>query len=174
MNFRTARRYKFSLQIKQEIEAARGGGRPGTEEDTDWYGRAPQDEEFMRRRQKIEDRGLLCRVRLWVTGDNNNPENPLLGLQVVPVEQSLTNAPATHSGVWHISVAFHSTENKELERAFIAKYSAPRKLRLFFDHIAWNGVSRLDPERDPIASDPVVKNLHQASYYRQRQLHISF
>jgi len=174
MIYRTARKYKFGLQVKEEIRAAQEGRRPELENDTDWYGRAPQDEDFQRRKQQIEDRGLLCQVLPWVSGDNSYPDEPLLGLQVVPIEEALTNAPATHSKVWHISVAFHSTENKELESAFIARYSVPRRLRLLFNRIGWNGVSDLDPVRDPIASDPVVKNLHQASYYKRKPLHICF
>jgi len=174
MKYRTALKYKFGLQVKEEIRAAQEGKRPELENDTDWYGRAPQDEEFQQRKQQIEDRGLLCRVLPWVSGMNAYPDEPLLGLQVVPLEEALTNAPATHSKVWHISVAFHSTENKELESAFIARYSAPRRVCLRFNRIGWNGVSDLDPVWDPIASDPVVKNLHQASYYRLKPLHVTF
>ena len=171
MIFHTAR---FDIHVQREIDAAREGGRPDIEEDNDWYGRAPPDDEFQRRRNRIETRGLLCRVRLWVSGNNNYPEHPLLGLQVEPIEPSLMNEPATHSGVWHISVAFHSPENRELERAFVARYGGARTVRLLFTRVEWNAVCYLDPVRDPIASDPVVQNLQRASYYHDRPLHITF
>ena len=165
----------FGQHMRSEIVAAKRGLRPTPPEDTDWsLRRAPPNRVFNRRRNQILQRGLLCRLQLWVGGSNEYPDNPLLGLQVTPLEQQITNAPATHIGVWHISVAFKDPKNRKLEKAFIKKYETPIILRLFFREINWNAHSELDPWNDPIATDPVVTALHQASHYKDRALHITF
>ena len=165
----------LSVQTRREIIAAKRGMRPEPPEDNDWsLRRAPPDVEYDRRRTKIYSKGLLCKVKLWSSGNNRYPEHPLIGLQVVPLEQTVTNAPATHTGVWHISVAFKHPENARLERAFAKAYKEPKILRLWFNNIGENAVSKLH-RRDPIASDPVVQALHQACrHYRDRDLHITF
>ena len=164
----------LSTLARQEVVAAKRGQRPQIPDDTDWsLTRAPPDDEFERRREKISNKGLLCKVQLWTAGNNAYPENPLIGLQVIPLEQTVTNAPALHTKVWHISVAFKDPKNASLERAFAKKYKEPKILRLWFSRIGHNAVSELH-YRDPIASDPVVQALHQASYYRSRKLHITF
>ena len=166
----------FDRKIYNEIGAAWKGNRPDPPEDTDLSEkRAPNDEEFNKRRDHIYANGLLCKVRLWVGGSNVYPNNPLIGLEVIPLETPVTNAPATHIGTWHISIAFHEHYNTDLERAFIEKYNKPQTLRLIFWNISrWNAVSELDVNNDPIASDPVAQALHQASYYRDAALHITF
>ena len=164
----------LSTLARQEIVAAKRGQRTQIPDDTDWsLRRAPPDDEFERRKQKISNKGLLCKVQLWTAGNNAYPENPLIGLKVIPLEQTVTNAPALHTKVWHISVAFKDPKNASLERAFAKKYKEPKILRLWFSRIGHNAVSELH-HSDPIASDPVVQALHQASYYRSRKLHITF
>ena len=97
----------LSTLARQEIVAAKRGQRPQIPDDPDWsLRRAPPDDEFERRKQKISGKGLLCKVLLWTSGNNAYPENPLIGLKVIPLEQAVTNAPALHTKVWHISVAF--------------------------------------------------------------------
>jgi len=171
---KTAPSPSLSVLARQEIMAAKRGQRPPVPDDTDWsLRRAPPDDEFERRKQKISGNGLLCKVQLWTAGNNAYPENPLIGLKVVPLEQAVTNAPALHTKVWHISVAFKDKKNESLERAFAKKYKEPKVLRLWFSRIGHNAVSELH-HRDPIASDPIVQALHKASYYRNRPLHITF
>ena len=166
----------FGKKIWNEIGEALSGNRPTPPEDTDWSEkRVPKEDEFNKRIDNVYANGLLCKVRLYVTGSNVYPHNPLIGLEVIPLETPVTNKPATHTGKWHISVAFHEHYNKDLERAFIEKYNTPQQLRLIFWNISrWNAVSELDVNNDPIASDPVVQALHQASHYRDRPLHITF
>ena len=164
----------LSTLARQEIVAAKRGQRPQIPDDTDWsLRRAPPDDEFEHRKQRIYGNGLLCKVQLWTAGNNLYPENPLIGLKVTPLEQPITNAPALHTKVWHISVAFKDPRNAPLEKAFAKKYKEPRVLRLWFSRIGHNAVSELH-YRDPIASDPVVQALHQASHYKNRPLHITF
>ena len=164
----------LSTLARQEIIAAKRGQRPQIPDDPDWsLRRAPPDDEFERRKQKISCKGLLCKVLLWTSGNNAYPENPLIGLKVIPLEQAVTNAPALHTKDWHISVSFRDPKNAHLERAFAKKYKEPKVLRLWFSRIGHNAVSELH-HRDPIASDPIVQALHQASYYRNRPLHVTF
>ena len=100
------------MLARQEIVAARRGQRPQVPDDTDWsLRRAPPDDEFEHRKQRIYGNGLLCKVQLWTAGNNAYPDNPLIGLKVTPLEQPITNAPALHTKVWHISVAFKDTKN---------------------------------------------------------------
>ena len=164
----------LSVLTRREIMAAKRGLRSEIPTDDDWsLRRAPPNVEFDRRKLRIYDRGLLCKIKLWTSGNNNYPENPLIGFQVIPLEQTITNAPAAHTKDWHISVAFKDPKNAHLERAFAKAYKEPRIVRLWFSNIGDNAVSQLHA-RDPIASDPIVQALHQASYYRNRDLHITF
>ena len=104
------------MLARQEVVAAKRGQRPQIPDDSDWsLRRAPPDDEFEHRKQRIYGNGLLCKVQLWTAGNNLYPENPLIGLEVTPLEQPITNAPALHTKVWHISVAFKDPKYAHLE-----------------------------------------------------------
>ena len=167
----------LKMLMLAEQHAARHGRRPYPVEDPDWYGRVPPDDEFWRRHAHIMQHGLLCKIQLWASARNTEEDSPLIGLKVTPLEQAHTNAPADHTGVWHISVAKHnySRWSRQLEAAFNKKYKEPRILRLWFSYIGQNAVSYLDRTRDPIASDPVVQDLHRWGYPDDPNgLHVTF
>ena len=160
-----------------EQHASFHGHRPWPVEDPDWYGRVPPDDEYWRRVQHIMRHGLLCKVQLWVNSRNQESRSPLIGLKVTPLEQAPTNAPADHTGTWHISVAKHnySRYSPQLEAAFGKRYKEPRILRLWFSRIGNNAVSYLDRYKDPIATDPVVQDLHRWGYPDDPMgLHVTF
>ena len=115
----------------------------------------------------------MCKIQLWTSGSNAYPAHPLIGLQVIPLEQAVTNAPASHSKVWHISLAYRSPPTAHLERAFARAYKEPRIQRIWFNRIEDHAVSYIH-HNDPIALDPVVQALHQAGHFRDVPLHVTF
>ncbi len=76
---------------------------------------------------------------------------------------------------WHISVGF-SNDDGSLSKealAFIVKYNEPREVRLKINKVGWNAVTSLADD-DSLVMDPVVYDFWQSSYYRNRELHITF
>ena len=149
---------------------------PSLPEDKDWYGRAPDDNEYQKRKQHLLEHGLLCRVKTSIGGSSTYPMEPLLSLQVIPLETPLMLKPAKHNPAWHISIGFHNRNNRHFETAFFEKYGFWKDVRLQFWSINDQAYAQLDTNKCPIATDPVIRALHQApgNHYKDRPLHVSF
>ena len=163
-------------KVESVIREAKQGKWPSLPDDPDWYGRAPDDDEYQRRKQHLLQHGLLCRVKTSIGGSSAYPMVPLLSLQVIPLEVPLMIKPAKHNRVWHISIGFHNVNNRSLEEAFFEKYGTWTTVRLRFEHINDQAFAALDTSSCPIATDPIIQAMHQApgNYYKNRPLHISF
>ena len=162
-------------RIEQERQAAKDGYR-NQHSEREWYDRAPPDDVFETRKREIENQGIQVVISLWVSGSESNPDDPLIGFQVRPLngQHMVLDRPPAYGTPWHISVGFAKNPPSPEQRAFMRRFAHPRIVRLRFSEIKWNGVATLDPERDPIASDPVVKAFHASDpWYADRPLHIS-
>ena len=135
------------------------------DEDVPWADRAPSDRVFKARRAWFLEHGMLAKVSPWRSHD-------LLGLKIEP-KSTLLHVPPNRTTPWHVSVAFEPVED-DLRKAFLRDWNPFREVRLQFKSIGWNGVAELDPRTDPVASNPVVRRMHQASWYASRPLHITF
>ena len=161
-------------RIEAEKKAASAGYRQEHAART-WEERAPSDEVFEQRKEELKSQGIQAAVGLWVSGNEQYPDSPLIGLEVRPMSRPhmILNRPPSYGTPWHISVGFASNPPTAEQEAFTKKYAHPRVLTLYFHYINDKGYAELDPDKDPIASDPVVKAFHKSSYYSYKELHIS-
>ena len=135
------------------------------DEDVPWAERSPPDRIFKARRSWFLDHGMLARVSPWQSHD-------LLGLKIEP-KVPFMREPPNRTTPWHVSIAFEPVD-EGLRRAFERDWTPFRDVRLRFKSINWNGVAELDPRTDPIATSPVIRRMHEGSWYARRPLHITF
>jgi hypothetical protein len=128
---------------------------------------------------RIRDRGVGVRTQVrWLQLLETHPEHQLLAIVVKPNEGEwfpLKRRPNPWSP-WHISICYNTDPISEADVRYVHKHFNNKLLRL---RIIWTerrtGTSlELDPQRDPIASDPVVSRLFKnGSYGWKGHLHIS-
>ncbi len=161
--------------LKLERKQAELGKRPWGSE-IRWKKRATDDDNFAQYRKDLPQNGLLVRVSLFLSGHNDNPNNVLIGLKVVPQEPIMTFLPPWKGTSWHISVGFSNDDGSLSPEAiaFINKYNTTRDLRLKIHRVSDNAITYLAYD-DPIMSDPIVQALHNSDvWYRDRPLHVTF
>ena len=118
-------------------------------------------------------RQLRCRIRAEYLGSNAHPNNPLLVLAVYPMQILPVRGQGDPDIPWHISLSFYDPERKPEFTAVEQKYGQSRIVTL--EGWIQGSTFQLDPMLCPIASDPVVRNLHAADpYYGDAPLHVSF
>ena len=161
-------------RLAEERDAARAGYRQSGAA-RPWEERAPPDEDYDRLARELERTGLWAVVRLWVSGNSDWPENPLMGLEVRPLrgENTLMHRAPNFGTPWHISVGFANNPPTEAQLAFAERYKRPRIVNLQFKRINDTAYAELDTERDPVATDPIVQAVHRNGHYKDRPLHIS-
>ena len=167
---------KAQRLVDRRIESVSAGFAGREHGEREWYDRMPDDQTFQVKKQRLYDNGMSATVVFWAGPNEWAPQWPLIGLEVRPDRQE--DMLSTHHGAvgnqYHISIAqYTGSFTKEL-RDFAAKYQQPRRVHLHFDYIKDNGYASLDKNRDPIASDPVVRALAQTDpKFGARDLHIS-
>ena len=161
-------------RLEEERGAARAGYRKAGAART-WEERAPPDEDYDRLARDLERTGLRAVVRLWISGNSDWPENPIIGLEVRPLrgENTLMHRAPNFGTPWRISIGFAKNPPTEEQVAFAEHYRRPRVVNLQIKRINYTGYAELDTERDPIATDPIVQAVHRNSFYKDRPLHIS-
>ena len=136
-------------------------------DDIDWGDRMPPREEYDKRSEKLLRLGIQVRTR--VKFDTFTPKNPLLVIEVDKLPEwnytdwvsNATINPSVHRHVsiiyWDDLVKIDDWEHKvdELYKKFDHK-----NLWLYGNWVTNGGTLVLDPERDPIASDPIVQEFH--------------
>ena len=139
-------------------------------DEREWYDRAPNDDELNRRLEKIRRNGLLADVVFWVG-------YPWYGLELIPQEQMPLEKPPFVGTPWHISLGTYNDDSRNYHTVIQEvqqKFAKPKMVRLIFNYLRDNGYAQLDPEADPIASNPLIQRLKALdSYYREIDLHIS-
>lgn len=129
--------------------------------------------------KRIRDHGIRVHAEVrWLQLLETHPTHQLLAIVVKPVEGEwfpLRRRPNPWSP-WHISICYNTDPLSEADVRYVVKHFDNKFLHL---QINWTqrrtGTSlELDPQRDPIASDPVVWRLFRNGYYgRKEHLHIS-
>ena len=138
--------------------------------DVPWRNRAPSDEAFEARRKWLLDHGMMAKL----TPHISDGRWPLVMLLVEPIDAKLMHRPPTEGNDWHISLAFMPVQWKLL-RAFWSEWRDGKTVRLRFSAIGDNAVATLDPKEDPVASNPIVRKMHEADAdYGKRPLHVTF
>ena len=157
---------------------AHKGEHPALAEDKRWYerGGGPTDDDYWERAARLKANGLRCRIKSHIGGNNSYPDNPMIALQVIPLEQPLMSEPARHNPYWHITCGLHSKDNYAAEHAFFKKYGHWQEVRLRFLDVNDKAHAQLDVNTCPVATDPVIHALHQhpVNHYKDRPLHVSF
>ena len=98
--------------VAAEIKEALAGQRAPRELEIPWYNRAPDDETFVSRCKRIEEKGLSAMVSLFVSGNSQTPDTPLLGLRVVPLESAPTSSPLSREDTEFVDVLTVGTGDK--------------------------------------------------------------
>ncbi len=160
--------------IKIEQEQAKLGKRPAGAA-VAWEDRAVHDNLYANYQYTLPWTGIDAELSLFISGSNEYPNNTLIGLKVVP-KQAIHTYRAPYLGTpWHISVGFSnddgSLSNEAL--AFITKYHKPRRQTLTVQEPRWSAVTDLRAD-DVLVLDPIVRAFHQSSYYKHKELHITF
>ncbi len=140
-----------------------------------WQKRAMDNDVFAQHQLDLKKNGLLARISLFINAKNDNPNNVLIGLKIVPQEPIMTLLPPWTGTPWHISIGFSNDDGSLSPEAlaFINKYNTTRDLRLKIHYVGDNAVTELAYD-DPIASDPIVRAFHDSSWYHDRPYHITF
>ena len=135
----------------------------------DWYTRAPPDDEYRERAEKMRWEGVDAHVGYWSTeGYNGN----WYGVKVdpIPPSQFATNFPA-RGGVWHVTLGktnwLGPQQDKQLKR-LQARFSTPQRMSLHLGRSNDRGHAPLY-HTDPLANDPLVNDLNIMG----RPLHVS-
>ena len=113
---------------------------------------------------------LHCKLRAFYSGTNNWPE-PLLSLEVKPLQDMPTLFPDHSETPWHISIAFYEPQKSREFRKIVQKYAEWREFVLVGN--IYGGMFELDPERCPVGSDEDILALKRQGYYGDRPMHIS-
>ena len=161
------------LQIEQQ--QAKLGRRPSGE-GAPWDQRAVRDDVFKQHQWNLPWYGLRAKLSLFIGGNNEFPNNALIGLKVEPQEPIMTYRAPYKGTPWHISVGFSNDDGSLSNEAiaFIKKYSEPRTQRLRIKWVRDNAVTDL-ADNDPLVMDPIVHNFWKSSYYKDREsIHITF
>ena len=135
-----------------------------------WYARVPVDKEYWSRVDFLRRNGLLANVLSWQSEE-------FYGLEVRPLERMATDKPPWIGSPWHITIGTlgpHTQPYHSKIRDLMRRFARPQRVRLQFAHFNDRGHAQLEPKRDPIASDPQVKELKALDpTYRNIDLHIS-
>ena len=160
--------------LRIEREQARLGKRPEGSA-VSWEERATHEDVFAQHQWDLPTTGLRAKLSLWISGNNDYPDNALIGFKVEPQQPIMTFRAPYVGTPWHISVGFSNDDGSLSAEAlaFISKYSIPREVTLRIKEVRWNAVTDL-ADNDPIVSDPIVHAFHQSSYYRRKAIHITF
>jgi len=115
---------------------------------------------------------LKCKVRARYMGGNQWPGNPLLILEIRPLQELPTTKPPNSETPWHITVGFYEPSRDRAFKKIVEKYIDWEEYTL----IGWiQGASfYLDTNACPVGSDPDLQNLIRAdAYYGHKPIHIS-
>ena len=160
--------------LKIEQEQAKLGKRPDGAT-VPWDDRAVHEDLFANYQYTLPWTGIDAELSLYISGNNAYPNNALIGLKVEPKESIMTYRVPYLGTPWHISVGFSNDDGSLSDEAiaFITKYQKPRRQRLEIEKPRWNAVTDLKAN-DDLVLDPVVRAFHQSSYYKHKDLHITF
>ncbi len=160
--------------LKIEQEQAKLGKRPDGAT-VPWDDRAVHEDLFANYQYTLPWTGIDAELSLYISGNNAYPNNALIGLKVEPKEAIMTYRAPYLGTPWHISVGFSNDDGSLSDEAiaFITKYQKPRRQRLEIEKPRWNAVTDLKAN-DDLVLDPVVRAFHQSSYYKHKDLHITF
>ena len=114
-----------------------------------------------------------CKIRARYMGSNRWSDNPLLVLEVKPLEEIPTTKPPNSQTPWHITVGFYDSYKAQEFRNIVEKYLDWTEYTL----IGWvQGASfYLDTERCPVGSDQDLLALIRSDpYYGHKPIHMSF
>ena len=115
---------------------------------------------------------LRCRIRARYSGNNAFPDNPLLVLEVVPLEELPTTKPPNSETPWHISVAFYNPALAREFQVITDRYALPREFTL--EGWIQGSTFVLDTRECPVGSDRQLQELvAQDPWYGHKAIHIS-
>ena len=123
-------------------------------------------------RVKTHFTSLKCKLRARYMGNNRWPDNPLLILEVRPLQELPTIKPTDSQTPWHISVGFYAPDRAKAFQNIVEKYMDWEEYTL----IGWiQGASfYLDKYTCPIGSDQDLQALIRADPdYGHKPIHIS-
>jgi hypothetical protein len=112
---------------------------------------------------------FVAEVRGEYSG-NEHPEwaaRPLYWIRVRPVDQSVLPTTGPPSSEYHISLLHYAPNKRAILRELESRYGEPQIVTLR-GHIR-GAMFELDPEEDPIASDPLIQQANETG----KELHIS-
>ena len=110
-----------------------------------------------------------------------DPQNPLLVIRTLPLEAEGSYSPYSRTTnrwqTWHVSLCFKNDVGayNDADLGYLVHKFNNKRMHLRFSRISnYITSGELDTDNDPIASDPVVQRVHNAGYYWNTPLHISF
>ena len=150
--------------------------------DNEWWERGHDGFTYDFIHRRIRERGVWVRTRVqWMTTMETATEYQLLAITVKPMtehgEYFPTRRPTNPWSPYHVSICFSTDPHTPQDIHYIVERFDNKTLHL--QVVPSDGPTgtmlQLDPERDPIASDPVVRKLFFAGYYRNKHggIHIS-
>ena len=148
----------------------------------EWTDRLHEGFDYEYLHKRIRDNGIWVRTRVqWLTTMEQNTQYQLLAITVKPMTEHGEYFPTRRSpnpwSPYHVSICFNTDPHTSEDIDYLIKHFHNKALHL--QVVPSGGITgtmlQLDPARDPIASDPIVRNLFYNGYYRNKHggIHIS-
>ena len=150
--------------------------------DPPWEARQHEGYDYKYLWKQIKEHGVRVRTLVkWGTTLERPLDHQLLMIAVKPVETEgyyfPTARPPNPWSPWHVSICFNTDPHTPQDIHYIVKHFDNKTLHLRIRNTEHpTGTSlELDPENDPIASDPVVRRLFLSGSYGWKEggIHIS-
>ena len=123
-------------------------------------------------RVKRQFKSLRCEIRARYIPSNQYPKEPLLILEVKPLEPMPTRHPTGNQTPWHISIDFYDSDKRTEFMDATRPYARWREVTLVGQ--IYGSAFYLDRDKCPVGSDRRLEALHAVGHYGDYAgLHIS-
>ena len=147
---------------------------------SEWNERQHEGFDYEYLHKRIRDNGIWVRTRVqWLTTMEQNTQYQLLAITVKPDhgEYFPTRRSPNPWTAYHVSICFNTDPHTPQDIHYIVERFDNKTLHL---QIVPSGritgsMLQLDPDRDPIASDAIIRKLFYNGYFRNKHggIHIS-